>query len=522
MVGARFCVVFMSMASIQEKRRLARLYAYDILDTPPERGFERITRLAARLFTVPMAAVSLVDAERQWFKASHGLPVRECARRESFCAHAIRSDRVMVVPDVAADARFADHPLVAAPMQVVRFYAGAPLLTDDGCRLGTLCVLDGVPRRFSREDRALLADLATIVIDEMELRRLAGSLHTEVAGGQRAREALLRRAQKLRQERGALAGRVGRRTAELLRANRTLRAEIARREKSEAALQQAKEEAESANRAKSEFLSRMSHELRTPLNAILGFGQILQAQVPSEAHRDCTTHIVNAGRHLLGLINEVLDISRIEAGGVELAAEPLRVAAIVGETLDLIRPLADEHGIEVELVPRACVSAIVLADHQRLKQVLLNLLSNAVKYSPEGSRVKLDCRAVARPASIRLSVSDEGPGLTREKIDRLFVPFDRLDAEHSGVPGTGLGLALSKHLAEAMHGTLGVESHAGPGQHVLGAVAARGNRRVCAPPPPCAGRARRGQQRIPRWQRLHVQQRQRPSLRVEQSSRGRR
>ncbi len=430
-----------------EAQRVARLHEYAVLDTPPEVGFDRLVELAARFFSVPMAAVSLIDSQRQWLKASYGLPRNECPRGESFCTRAIETDGVMVIPDTAADPRFAHHPMVIGPARV-RFYAGAPLRTKDGYRLGTLCIVDVEPRPFGAEEEASLADLAAMVVDELDLRLLAGHLHREVEGS--------------RQQRGTLEQQVEHRTAELLRANKTLRAEIARRQKSEALQQHAKEEAEKANRAKSEFLSRMSHELRTPLNAILGFGQILQAQVPSDAHRDCTTHIVNAGRHLLGLINEVLDISRIEAGRVELTVEPVRMAETVGETLDLIRPLADEHGITVELAAKACVKEIALMDRQRFKQVLLNLLSNAVKFSPEGSRVTLDCRTV-RGKRVRLCVRDNGPGIPPEKLERLFVPFDRLDAEHSGVPGTGLGLTLSKHLTEAMNGTLGVKSVVGKG-----------------------------------------------------------
>ena len=431
----------------EESQRVARLHEYAVLDTPPEIGFDRLVELACRFFSVPMAAVSLVDAQRQWLKASYGLPRRECPRGESFCARAIETDGVMVVTDAAEDPRFADHPMVIGPAQV-RFYAGAPLRTKDGFRLGTLCIVDVEPRPFGAEEEATLADLAAMVVDELDLRLLAGHLHREVEGGRR--------------QRGTLEQQVEHRTAELMRANRTLRAEIARRQKSEALQQRAKEEAEKANRAKSEFLSRMSHELRTPLNAILGFGQILQAQVPSDAHRDCTTHIVNAGRHLLGLINEVLDISRIEAGRVELAVEPVRMAETVGETLDLIRPLADEHGITIELSSKACVSEIALMDRQRFKQVLLNLLSNAVKFSPEGSRVTLGCRTV-RGKRVRLYVRDNGPGIAPEKLERLFVPFDRLDADHTGVPGTGLGLTLSKHLTEAMGGALGMKSVVGKG-----------------------------------------------------------
>ncbi len=430
-----------------EAQRVARLHEYAVLDTPPEAGFDRLVELAAGFF--PCRWRRCRSSTRN---ASGSRPATDCRATsvraaESFCARAIESDGVMVVTDASADPRFAGHPMVTGGARV-RFYAGAPLRTKDGLRLGTLCIMDTEPRPFGAEEEATLADLAAMVVDELDLRLLAGHLHREVEGGRR--------------QRGTLEQQVERRTAELLRANKTLRAEIARRQKSEALQQRAKEEAEKANRAKSEFLSRMSHELRTPLNAILGFGQILQAQVPNDAHRDCTTHIVNAGRHLLGLINEVLDISRIEAGRVELTVEPVRMAEMVGETLDLIRPLADEHGITVELAAKACVSEIALMDRQRFKQVLLNLLSNAVKFSPEGSRVLLDCRTV-RGKRVRLCVRDNGPGIPPEKLERLFVPFDRLDAEHTGVPGTGLGLTLSKHLTEAMRGELGVESVVGKG-----------------------------------------------------------
>ena len=241
--------------------------------------------------------------------------------------------------------------------------------------------------------------------------------------------------------------------------------DITERKRTEAALNQAKEEAEKANAAKSEFLSRMSHELRTPLNAILGFGQLLQMQKLPPAQNDRIGHIVSAGRHLLDLINEVLDIARIEAGRVELSLEPVHVADTVGETLALIRPLAAQKGvIIIDSVPDAQTlqQEHVMADRQRFKQVLLNLLSNAVKYNrPEGT-VRLTYREVGQ-TRLRIEVADTGQGIPADKLARLFVAFDRLGAEQSNVQGTGLGLALSKRLTEAMNGDIGVESVAGVG-----------------------------------------------------------
>ncbi|HEV8419771.1 MAG TPA: PAS domain S-box protein [Actinomycetota bacterium] len=237
----------------------------------------------------------------------------------------------------------------------------------------------------------------------------------------------------------------------------------------EEALQRAKEEAEraqqvaeQANRAKSEFLSRMSHELRTPLNAVLGFGQLLEMDGLDPDQLESVHQILKGGRHLLDLINEVLDIARIETGRIALSPEPVQVKEALSSAVELVRPIARERGIRIETEEREISDQFVMADRQRLRQVLLNLLSNAVKYNREGGGVTIRAAEV-RDVRLRISVSDEGPGIALEKMDRLFTPFDRLGAESTGVEGTGLGLALSKRLAEAMGGNISVESVVGRG-----------------------------------------------------------
>ncbi len=221
--------------------------------------------------------------------------------------------------------------------------------------------------------------------------------------------------------------------------------------------------AETASRAKSEFLSRMSHELRTPLNSILGFAQVLEMDSLGPEQCESVGYIVKGGRHLLRLIDEVLDIARIEAGRLAIPPEPVPVRDIVREALDLVTPIAAEGHISL-LDDSACGAPgeHVLADGQRLKQVLLNLLSNAIKYNRKGGTVTLSCARTAA-GRLRIKVSDTGRGLPPDALERLFTPFERLGADQAGIEGTGLGLALSKRLVEAMGGTLGVESTLGRG-----------------------------------------------------------
>ncbi len=245
----------------------------------------------------------------------------------------------------------------------------------------------------------------------------------------------------------------------------SIRTDITERKRFEEDLVHAKEAAEGASSAKSEFLSRMSHELRTPLNAIIGFTQILESGVDgelSEGQRESAAHILKAGWHLLDLISEILDLARIESGRMAITLESVELAPLLDECVDMIMPMANERHIlikdEINLGEKVFR---VYADRTRLKQVLLNLMSNAVKYNHQEGMLTLSCDSAG--GVVRLNVADSGRGIPPERIGELFKPFSRLDADKSQIQGTGVGLAVTKSLMELMGGRIGVESEAGRG-----------------------------------------------------------
>ncbi|QYG05748.1 ATP-binding protein [Janthinobacterium sp. PAMC25594] len=302
-------------------------------------------------------------------------------------------------------------------------------------------------RKLSDDEVAQLVDSFNKMLAEIELRTHA----LERSNGELAREGEQRtQAQQ-----------------EVMRLNQELEVRVHERtmqlEMTNGELAMAMEEARSANYAKSAFLSSMSHELRTPLNAILGFAQILSSdRLPStlEQKKEFAGHILKSGRHLLTLINEILDLAKVESGTVSLSLEPVGLDAILQECRDMIAPLASQRGIGMAF-PDAC-PLNVLADRTRLKQILLNLLSNALKYNREQGQVAIDCAPHAG-GRVRISVRDTGVGLDAEQLALLFQPFNRLGQEGGTEEGSGIGLVVTKRLVELMDGNIGVASAPGEG-----------------------------------------------------------
>jgi PAS domain S-box-containing protein len=344
---------------------------------------------------------------------------------------------------------------------VVRDAAGKVLLTSSalaevvGAAGGTPVDPDRVIEdayrygRLHRDERAAL--------DRMLARCMAGQTDLEpvvttgrAQGGEQELRTFETRAKPVFDENGRITGTV------------TVSRDITDRIRLEQSLRRATVDAERASEAKSQFLSRMSHELRTPLNAILGFAQLLELDPLPNDQASSVDQIQRAGRHLLSLINEVLDISRIEAGQLAVSSESVEVGQVLDEVTALLEPVAEAAAVNMMVEPSTLRDRHVRADRQRLRQVLLNLGSNAVKYNEPGGAVAFRT-SLTGDGRLRFSVRDTGPGIPHEQQAQLFVPFSRLGAERSGVEGTGVGLALSKQLVELMSGAIGVDSAPGHG-----------------------------------------------------------
>ena len=386
----------------QEAERLKALQRYKILDTLSEEAYDDITRIASAICGTEIAVISLVDQERQWFKATKGIEAKETPRDIAFCAHAILKNEVMVVPDATVDKRFCDNPLVVGGPKI-KFYAGAPIQTSDGHMLGTLCVIDSNPKILTPHQNEILRALSRQVMNLLELRLNVAALYD------------------FAQE-----------------------------------LEKAKEASQDLTKAKGEFLANMSHEIRTPMNGIIGMTDLLLRTGLTEEQKEFADNIDTSAKSLLVLLNDILDFSKIEAGKMSLHFEEFELPALLADLEKLFRIQCEQKGIKLNIKYPANLPSLK-TDTSRLRQILVNLVGNAIKFTSNGS-VSLEIKKLSSN-DYRFEVQDSGIGISEENSKLLFQEFSQVDSSNSKkFGGTGLGLAICRRLLSLMKGQIGVDS----------------------------------------------------------------
>lgn len=408
-----------------EELRLLNLHQYQILDTVEEQEYNDQVALAAEIFNCPISLISFVDKDRQWFKSKVGLDISQTERRVSFCAHAILEDEVFVVENALQDERFESNPLVTEGIKI-RFYAGAQLVTSNGYKLGTICVIDDKPRTITEKQRENLRRISRQIVKLMELRVKTGILE---------KHAIAERKQRLELE------------------------------ETQAALIKAKEKAEEAAQAKALFLSTMSHEIRTPMNAVIGFSYLL-LQNPRPDQVSYLSNLKFSAEHLLSLINNILDYNKIEEGKVVLEKTPFSIGDLLSSVHKGLLSGALAKKLNLVIKTDSNIPDQVIGDPTRLTQILTNLLSNAVKFTEKGE-VLLSAFVKERVGGfvhVCFEVKDTGIGIAANKISKIFESFTQAsDDTTRKYGGTGLGLSIVKKLIDLHGSIINVNSELGKG-----------------------------------------------------------
>lgn len=511
----------MQVASVpqNEQDRLKALLKLQILDTEPDSAFDAVTSLAASIFQVPIVLVSLIDEQRQWFKSKQGLDACQTDRKLAFCAHAILQPDIFIVEDASQDQRFADNPLVCT-IPNIRFYAGCPLFNEQGYALGTLCIIDRVPRKITEQEKAVLRKLADLVMERLNehkqklqtehklqlldllLDSIPDALVACDSEGQLeqfnkvARDwhgvdvrhcdsDLWSHYYDLYEDDGQTVLPVER--IPLLRAfhgETVVGQDICIKSKGQAprwarcrgeqlknrsgqllgalVLMHDISEQKQLEQMKTDFISTVSHELRTPITAISGaldlvINQVLGA-VPEKALAMLKVASQNSKRLQL-LVNDLLDMEKLSAGKMDFYLKPCDLSVECQQAITQNQPYADSFGVQLCLL--STDPLLMQLDSHRLQQVLSNLLSNAIKYSKRDGEVVLSY--TQSEDKVRLQVEDKGEGIPLHFQEKIFQRFAQADGSDSKArSGTGLGLAISKAIIESMGGSIGF--HSVPGQ----------------------------------------------------------
>jgi signal transduction histidine kinase len=391
--------------------RLAALQRTNLLDSPPEEAFDRLTRLASKILHVPVSLVSLVDHERQYFKSVVGpddpwATLRETPLSHSFCQHVVASSKPLIITDARR------HPLVhqnlAIPDLGVVAYAGMPLTTPDGQTLGSFCAIDTQPREWTEEEIEILQELATSAITEVELRLTAQQLQ-ESYWKLQAVEAL-----------------------------------------------------------RDDLTHMIVHDLRTPLTSLLSGVQMIELVGElTDEQQEILSISVDGGKILLGMINDLLDVSKMESGTLSLEYNRVSATKLLDSAQRQVQALATAQGLTLtsEVAPE---TPLFQADEDKLGRTLVNLLSNAIKFTPDGGGINISVRLAKDQQGIVFSVSDTGEGIPKDELEHVFEKFGQVESRKSGRKmSTGLGLTFCKMVVEAHGGCIWVESEIDKGSTFL-------------------------------------------------------
>ncbi|XDD51002.1 ATP-binding protein [Leptospira sp. WS92.C1] len=383
-----------------ETFRLQALQAYQILDSAPEEKFDSLTQIAAYICDAQIAMISLIDMNRQWFKAKIGLEESETPRNISFCQYAILQDNILEIEDAHLDSRFKENPLVLGP-PYIRFYAGSPLKTPEGFNIGTLCVIDSKPKKLDQRQKMILNVLSNQIISNFELIK---------------------------------------KNLELV---------------------QIRKKEEELQNSKSQFFANMSHEIRTPVHGILGITDLLSETELKSEQREYVDTIRKSGGLLLSLLNDILDFSKLESGHMKFETVAFDLIELLKDATSLFEMDGKRKNIEFKLELGEIKSLIITTDPNRLKQILVNLISNAFKFTEKGG-IFLTLKIISwtkEGCEISIQVKDTGIGIPELKLNDLFQAYTQADTSVSRkYGGTGLGLAISKNLADLMNLKLTAQS----------------------------------------------------------------
>ncbi len=431
---------------VDKERRRQVLHDLEILDTPPEAEFDDLAALAAEICATPIGLISLIDEERQWFKAAVGLAVSETPIISSFCAHAIAQHDLFMVTDATKDERFEKNELVLGAPHI-RFYAGMPLYVGDGVAIGTLCVIDTIPRSLSPSQIKALTILSHQVQARIELRAERRKQSIEIG----ARQELTRQLEASNKV--------------LIDANQTLKQLYVELEQTQ--LQHLEDESELRRRTeldnlKSEYVAMVSHELRSPLTSVRGAVGILAAGLidpgTDKGGKLFQIALSNLDR-MIRLVNDALNLERIASGASSLQITECSLEEVVRQAVEAMLPIAQDINIKLtqRIVGEAKESALHFdGDADKMLQVLINLLSNAIKFSPPKGEVMVSIEAM--PQWLRVQISDEGRGIPDDQLEKVFERFSQVEQDDARrLGGSGLGLAICRAIVGQHGGSIWAE-----------------------------------------------------------------